>query len=1122
MNVLNERDGMDRKRYEGQRAELSGFCALEEDWWNLLKRVTETSECLWFFNRDNRKDGYWYELWHMQPLVILAEICGVAISVLEQEFLHLAGTNGQEYLYAGLKEKVDRWKSNLQKSYWKSSLGREAAGQDYRVTMDLHDELHRFQAGQNESLQIAFYRLLHIISDIQSEREKWYERIKEDGNMDPALAVVTVFLQNYAGIVKRFNKRWEDFPMFYYEQILRENALPPLAEHTWLALFPDAGVDKVRISAGAGFIAAGQEAVCYRMAEDVEVNAIQLAKVLTVFPEQSGERFPAARLGFVTSLKRKEIPLLIQGDSQPLFDNEDENAEFIFPGLLIESVMLLLREGERRVSLRFYLTDESAGYFDRLIDRLSWPGSSVDEVICKVLKDAFYIKVSTEGGWNGHDSRLVYEKAGRCLLLTFCLPDSFPPLCACREDQHGMTTCMPVLQILTNPDAWLYSYSWARKVFFEHIHIGVTVKGVRSLKIYNEAGEQDTSTSFYPFGMRGEKGAWMVFGNYEMAVKPVVRTELCCKWRQLPDNENGFWGHYRGYGSDIDNYSFRVRTEWLTAKKWKTDEERLLFAASANNSRIEGESCISYFPDKEIPVFTLEEERYEYGKVSDGFMRIVLSSPDMGFGNAVYRQLFSDVMIYNSRHKSLRPLPMEPVAPLLDEVVLNYEAEYEYFPETGIPNPGFCLYRAHPLSVSGISPVKEYRAISIVEGPEDEANLLLGFYQAEGIDRIRLYIDLDPEKDGYVEETLAGCLPEADATDVAWFMNNGTCWEPVGGVEGFRDTTGHFMRSGLIELILPRPVGKEWLDKEGIFWITAAIKGKISGTRAVRGFYVNAAEVVADGETALKLPAGSELQPENSLPGIASAVQILSGYGGRPAEDRPKRDLRLANGIFHRNRAVTPADFERIALEHFPELEKVKCLPVTEGDPDCLVRLVVMQSRSGGRLPGCSWALLQDIHALLCGYMSSFVRLLVINPIYEEITVRCRIKMYEGVSVSSALQRLDKKLKGIISPWLDKGGMPVLGYVFSLQELWNAVAGDESVADLSGLAVLHVMLEDSKVYELKEYAGDTVQEVYVKASSPWCVTVPSSRHQIIWDADGEWTEEAGVGMLKIGNTFIIK
>lgn len=1123
MNVLNNSDGLDRNRYEERRAKLQGFCALEENWWTLLGRVTEMSGCFRYFNENDQADGYWLALWRMQPLVVLAEICGIDTMGMERQFLQFTGTKGQVDMVLALEEKMDGWRNDLQGSYWKSSLEGAQAACDGEFAADLRNELCHCRFKEGENLQAVFYRLLHTVSHIQATREIWFEKIKENSNMDPALAVMVVFLQNYTDIVARFNKRWEALPGFYYERVLEQRTLPTVVNRTWLVLSPGSGTGNVNVDAGTGFIAAGKGEEtdrCYRTVCDVEITAMQLAKVFTVFPEQNEERFPAARLGFVTSLRRKEIPIAVQADFSPLFGGAGENVRLIFPGLTVESPMLLLREGERRVRLCFYLTPGSVDYFNGLTELVAWEGAAKDEVVYKVLKDTFYLKISTEDGWSESACRLRFSETEGCLILSFCLQEDFPPLIACREEQHGMESRMPVLQILTNPDAWLFSYSWARMVCFGRFAINVSVRGVRSVKVYNEAGGQDTTIPFYPFGVQAGRGAWMVFGNYEMALKPVVRAELCCKWRQLPGGENGFWGHYREYGGRIDNYSFKVRTEWLADKGWKTGEEQFLFSAVANNSRVDEESRILYFPDGNMTMVTSGEERYEYGKVAGGFMRMVLDGPDTGFGNTEYRQLFADTMVYNSRHKTPRSLPLDPIAPLLDELVLNYEAKDEYFPGTGKSNSGIRLGHVHPLALSGILPVKNNKSVAFAEGPEDEAILLFGFSQGEGFDRVSLFIDFDSERDENESRILPGCLPEADSIDVAWFLNTGEGWEAID--MAVRDTTGYFMKSGQIELRFSEPIPKKWLDKDGLFWISAAIRRKMAGSVAVRGFYTNAVEVVSEGTVAGSLPIGSITQPENNLPGIDSVRQILPGYGGRPAEDVSARDLRLAYGISHRNRAVTPVDYERLAMERFPELGKVKCLSVSEGDGKCLVRLVVMQPRSGGRLPGCSWSQLQEVHAVLCGSMPSFARLLVINPVYEEITVRCGVEYYEGVSVNETVRRLEKRLNDIISPWMSEGGMPVLGYVFSLQELRNAVAGDESVANLSGLSVLQVTSLENKIYELMEYTDEAGVEIFVKGSAHWCVAVPSGRHQIEWGKMQCWEEQVGVGGLEIGDTFIIK
>ena len=70
---------------------------------------------------------------------------------------------------------------------------------------------------------------------------------------------------------------------------------------------------------------------------------------------------------------------------------------------------------------------------------------------------------------------------------------------------------------------------------------------------------------------------------------------------------------------------------------------------------------------------------YEYSRDKDGFFRITLESPSIGFGTKAYRTLFSETMVHNSgcKEKKRKDLPSEPVIPVMADVELSYIATEE-------------------------------------------------------------------------------------------------------------------------------------------------------------------------------------------------------------------------------------------------------------------------------------------------------------------------------------------------------------------------------------------------------------------------------------------------------------
>jgi YD repeat-containing protein len=81
--------------------------------------------------------------------------------------------------------------------------------------------------------------------------------------------------------------------------------------------------------------------------------------------------------------------------------------------------------------------------------------------------------------------------------------------------------------------------------------------------------------------------------------------------------------------------------------------------------------------------------------------------------------------------------------------------------------------------------------------------------------------------------------------------------------------------------------------------------------------------------SALKSP-----EPRKSPDTAGSVVLPYDSFGGRVAEDDSTFYTRVSERLRHKDRAITLFDYERLVLEEFPEIYKVRCLNHTVVDPD--------------------------------------------------------------------------------------------------------------------------------------------------------------------------------------------
>lgn len=1157
MEPVKTTDGLDRNRYRQQNPALPEFAPLESDPTALLGRWMEMSRGVRYFNDRDRPDGFMHELWENQYLSVLTEILLTRAEDLEKEFLNTAESSVQATLNASFRNRLQGWADRLD-TYGRIRLAGdakragdpvlEAADQLSEQLKNTLREVGDYLTRQKKNIaetgvserreQIdrhrdiahnrVFYLLFTTLRKIRSEQAYYLGVLEKSGRLDPSLAVAAVFHKNYGAIAAAFNRKWETLPSFYVAGILRSRPQGARPDRVWLQPVKSPGEKPLTLPANTGFVALENpdgSRLCYDTTDEAYVSDLAPAHILSVFTERNRLLQPAGRLydrvtgqSYVTAVKQKEFSI-VPGKPQDWFGEKTGPAQQVPVGLMIESPLLLLREGKREGRLYMHLTPASADTLQRLIADACLDGEGTEDIQYKLFQDAFYLKISTTEGWKELPGTLAYRSPENTLVVSFHINERFPSTAACTEALHAMVTADPALQLILNRDAWLYPFSWASETYIDRFLLQVHVEGISAVSVYGENGPVDTSAPFYPFGVEAPKNSWMVFGNYEMSLKHLTQVEAECRWQQLPADPAGFKGHYSHYDRPVDNYSFHVRIETLDNRKWVScGPSCYLFDADRADSPVADVTTFRFEPPWDRMPAVGKEDDFGFAGARNGFFRFVLDSPDMGFGHALYRQLFARVMMQNSRSKKERPLPAEPVSPMIETIRLGYRAEGEYI-ASAASLQALRLYHTKPLIRTEAFPVATGAPVPLVSLDDSDAALKLGFENALGCERVRFYLDMAPGSEYCEPEQGTDELPQ-----IAWYLFDGCDWTELPAGSWLKDSTEKFTAPGLVELSLPVPVSAPMLDKNGLFWIKADVIRYAGRCLFFRGLYLHAVEAVARGGDGNPLPPATVSEPEYTQPGIIAVTQLFEGSGGCPEESDGDLHIRTAHRIAHRNRAIAPVDFERIVLAAFPQVEKVKCLPAS--DASATVTLVVMQRQPEGTFPLCPYRLRQAVAAYLAERVSPFVKIKVINPLYEEITVRCYVRLHAHALEAETVSRLRRKFDTYIAPWKKTPAMPSLGYVPSLEALFTILANDRGVERVFYLSVLLVNPEKDAPsdFVLTEYRDDRKECPEVRLSRPWSVPVPSGNHLIRCSATEVDPDvgPVGIGELIINNTLIIK
>jgi hypothetical protein len=270
--------------------------------------------------------------------------------------------------------------------------------------------------------------------------------------------------------------------------------------------------------------------------------------------------------------------------------------------------------------------------------------------------------------------------------------------------------------------------------------------------------------------------------------------------------------------------------------------------------------------------------------------------------------------------------------------------------------------------------------------------------------------------------------------------------------------------------------------------------------------------------SAAPLPAGTITKLAQPDSAVKSLAQPFPSFGGRGAEQSQAFFTRISERLRHKNRAIDLWDYERLILEAFPQIYKVKCLNHTcyepgqatvegcDGTTDACsggiyrelapghVTIVTIPSLQKQNLrdplkPFTSLGLLEEIKAFLEERRSCFAQLHVKNPQFEEVRVRFSLRLHDGFDETFYPNLLKQAITRFLSPLaFAGGGMPSFGGTIYKSVLINFVEEQPYVDYVTDFQLFHDVCGKPGTLDLDQAAGSRAVSILV--------SVPATRHEI--------------------------
>jgi hypothetical protein len=850
----------------------------------------------------------------------------------------------------------------------------------------------------------------------------------EDGQVAPHLALYAAFLRLYEHPRAAINRLTAEHMDFQYRRVLAFAERRAVPDRAHLLVELKKITPPLNITTDQAFTA-GKDAsgveLLYRPVREVVVGQGRIAALKSVY--RSGKNLRFAPIANSADGLGGELDT-----AQPLW-HPFGHAQLptAQPGFAIASPVLRMAEGTRVITLDLTLASLLA-----------------DLHAGNLLADAFEAYLTGPKGWLGPHP-LAGSLSGSRLSLTVTVPDTEAAVVDYDVALHGQSFAAqgPVLHLQLRDGATL-RYGDLAGITLVKAQLGVQVDSVRTLTLESDAGALNPKSAFLPFGAQPVIGAHFMVGCQEALSKRLLDLQIKLTWKGAPSN---LYAWYQGYSnrSRLQNgVSARIIYQDRSGQSKSTSLDLM--------ARVNGVSTLS--PSSPAPAAAAASPQghlYALMQAGSGharmlaqrqmlahpiFMRSAHPAPTARSGFVIV-QLEEDFLHADYRKETIqnalngvKTVLDEPYTPTLQEISLDYQAQSDEVDiaansETSFGNLDLQFFhvgcfgqmREHGFLRSQFAFVQDKR-VSLLPSHPHEGEFLLGLGGLAAGDSVSLLLQ--------VAEGSAD--PELPPQALEWSVLCDNYWRVLTPQELVLDSSNGLRASGVLALTLPRgtttdhtfmPAGMVWLRAVAHEYSRAACQMLSVSTNAVEVQFVDQGNDPA--HLAAPLPAGSIAKLKVAQAPVKAITQPYASFGGRMPETVEQLRQRAAERLRHRDRCITPWDYERMVLENFPAVHKVKCIPHAKPGnwlaPGHMTLVVIPDLRNRNAVdplrPRADIDTLARIARFVQGHCGMQVQVAVKNPFYQRVRLDFRVRMHAGYSFSYYSGRLREVLMQTLTPW---------------------------------------------------------------------------------------------------------
>lgn len=811
-------------------------------------------------------------------------------------------------------------------------------------------------------------------------------------------------------------------------------------------------------------------------------------------------------------------------------------------GFGIASPQLVLTEGKRTLSLGIVFENISDG---KLLNKL------------KALEDPFRFYLSTADAWiSVTPGSIQYgeEPAGNnqpkpCVRLdvelTLTENDESVESPGQLNILAGIGEETPVLFILLNNQELEVNrtipYALLMDLKVKRISVTVQVEGLQKLQFQNDFSTLSYKKPFEPFGVRPEAGSKLYFTHRELIFKRLDSFSANLEWMNPPADLSMHYANYKIIAAldntlPSDSKLIDANTSFTAQVSMKDNsmtlplkKDSLFTETDARKTKILdvdlNETLTSTVPGFDYRMLPYQKEVNDILEY-ERYFSLELNNPD--FQNNAYpilqtRQAYINPDLDNLKQKVLNP----PYVPKLKSFTAGYTASFVIdleHPETNETEHN--LYHVHPFGMNKLAVHQGNGApVALLPDYSNEGELYLGI---SGIVAPQTLSVLFQMAEGSAD-------PDPEKPDISWDYLSENTWKSFPQENFPADTTNGLVDTGILEIIVPEDAtdGNTLLNS-ALYWIRAKV---VRNTTAI----ADTVDILSQASLAVfvdnnndpdhllqLLKPGSIKAPLVSDPQLKSITQPYTSSKGKPAESDVSFYNRVSERLRHKNRAVTMWDYERLVLDRFPEIHKVKCVPSDFSSPaesyGNVDVIVVPDIR--GKLPFNPFQpkvpadTIVRVKQFLDQRKPAFASVKVKNPTFLQVKTRFAVKFHDNTNAGYFTRQLEDALKRYLAPWAyDDGADIVLGGKIYANMIVNFIAEQPYVDYVAGIKLFQSY--DGK--EFREARLVNGGENSVQAESPDVILVSAQVHEIdvVSEKGYEAEDFTGIDYMKIELDFTV-